>query len=393
VPVCAGCGHENEPNADFCVNRSCQRYLGWSRNAFSATDQAPGPDANAGWPDSNLLRGPAVQPTIPILNAPVPMLFEPPAYSAQVERQRLAAIPVMPSPGRVGPGPSAGQISADGNQGLMFAIDLHRINLVPGGAVVVTAHLRNRGTVVDAMNVDVIGLPTEWVTITPPTVNLFVGADGVVQIRISPPIHYTTRRGLISAEVAAWSATNPNVRCVQRLDVSVAGFNDIDARVDPAICVGRFEGKYAMTLANGGNSKLEATVRGSHDEGAVAVMCRPSTVTVAPGGQAAVTIVAKPPFLFTGSPVVYNLVMSVETADGSRSFPVKLKQPPLLTKWLARILLATLVILVAVVAVLFLHGHKAKLPSKPGAMTHSIRAGNRLVVSAPVPRNRINNER
>jgi hypothetical protein len=326
------------------------------------------------------------EPTLPVVNEPVTLSYESPAYRHQLERQRLSAIPVMAPPDRVLPGPQTGQISADGNQGLMFSIDVDHLNIAPGGAAVVTARLHNRGTIVDAMTVDVLGLPTEWLTISPRTVNLFVGAEGVAQIRIAPPLHHSTQRGLLNVEVAAWSGTNPNVRCVQRLDVIVGGFQDIDAQVDPAICVGRFEGKYTMAVTNGGNARMEATVRGVHDEGAVRVMCRPSTLSIAPGSSAAVTVIAKPPFLFTGASVVYNLNLSVQTADHSRTFPVRLKQPPLLSKWLARILLGALAIALVVVAALFLHKHKAHLPNKPhAAAVHSFPAGDRLlVISIPM---------
>jgi hypothetical protein len=404
------------------VNRACRKYLGWSRNpqapqapaasgygpapgdqsygqapppydpaaygqqppydpsahgqAQPGYNQAPAPydPAAAGYGQSD----PRVNQWAPQYGqAPVPFEPPPPAMNepvtliadrgdgqakTQVERQRLAAIPVMGGPNRTGPANQGGQISADGNQGLMFSIDVHRVDLVPGGAAVINAQVKNRGTIVDSMTVDVIGLPREWVTILPSTVNLFVGAESTVQIRISPPHHFSTERGLHSVEVAAWSGTNPNVRCVQNLDVNVSGFADIDAKLEPGITVGRFEGKYRMTISNGGNAKMDATVRGVHDEGTVSVTCRPATLSIPPGSKGVVTVVAKPPFLFTGAPVNYSINVTVQTSETSRAFPVRYKQPPLLSKWQARIGAIVLVAILAVVAVALLHHKKANHP-------------------------------
>lgn len=364
VAVCEGCGHENEPTADFCVNRACRQYLGWSRKkgagllAPLATSPEPVPTANT--------HQPVVADAIPLLREPVtPPLYETPEQYLQVERQRLSAIPVMAPPDPPAPGRPTGLVSTDGNQGLMLAIDAQRLNADPGGWGSFTAHLKNQGTVVDAMTVDVIGLPKEWVTVEPRTVNLFVGAESTVQIRISPPLAATTTPGLHAVEVAAWSGTNPNVRCVQSLTVSVSEFRDIDAQAEPAIAVGRFEGKFSLKIFNGGNADAHAHVQGAHDEGTVGIVCRPSTLVIKPGGTAKVAVSAKPPFLFTGAPNVFNINLTVHTSEFSRTFPVHLKQPPLLSKWVARIVLAVVAIVVIVVGVKFLTSHKPHVPSIP----------------------------
>jgi uncharacterized membrane protein len=295
----------------------------------------------------------------------------------------------MAPPDRPAPAPPTGRVSADGNQGLMLAIDTQRLNIDPGGWGAFTAQLKNQGSIVDAMTVDVIGLPKEWVAVEPRTVNLFVGAEATVQIRISPPLAATTTPGLHAVEVAAWSGTNPNVRCVENLTVNVSGFRDIDAQVEPAIAVGRFEGKFGLKIFNGGNADVQATVQGVHDEGTVGVVCRPSSLVIKPGATGKVVASAKPPFLFTGAPNTYNINLTVYTSDFSRTLPVHLKQPPLLSKWVARILLAVVAVVVIVVGVKLLTSHKPKAPSIPhrqGAIVqfHDPFAGSRPAPSFPV---------
>lgn len=372
MAVCEGCGHENEPTADFCTNRACRRYLGWGRTQASRSP-VPVPVPVAVAPDAAPdTRAPAVAATIPVPGAPVSPVPDAPDAILQINRQRQQAMPVMPPPDRPTATAPSGQVSSDGNQGLMMAIDASHLTIDPGGSATFTAHLKNRGTVVDAMTVDVIGLPREWVTVEPRTVNLFVGAEATVQVRLSPPMAPTTNPGLHAVEVAAWSGTNPNVRCVQNLTLNVTGFRDIDAGVEPAIAVGRFQGKFSLRVANGGNASVTATMHGAHDEGTVGVVCRPGTVTVAPGSRAKVTVSAKPPFHFTGAANLYSLSITVQTPEFSRTYPVTYKQPPVLSKWVARILLAVVAIVVVVVGVKLLVSHKPKVPSLPhrqGAVT------------------------
>ncbi|MBN1261993.1 MAG: hypothetical protein JXB35_15040 [Anaerolineae bacterium] len=58
-----------------------------------------------------------------------------------------------------------------------------------------TVHVANGGPIVATLDVTLVGIPHEWVTITPPQLNLYEGQGGAVTITITPPRHYTSRAG------------------------------------------------------------------------------------------------------------------------------------------------------------------------------------------------------
>jgi hypothetical protein len=288
-----------------------------------------------------------VQSTPPTLGEPVEIVNEAVEASFQLMRQRSAPIAVAaPMEPPLPPGQSPHLVS-DGDQGLLFSLDVDRIDVQPGREVVITGEVQNKGTIVDSVDLAVQGVPKDWVTVRPPNVNLYVDAKASFHIHLSPPLHCASRPGPVSALVAVWSATNPRVRCTQRLDITVAPFGDLDARFDRSSQVARRQATFALTLINGGNSTVRASVGGADQEGAVAVRCQPSSVAVEAGGRATVMIVATPSPLIKGSSVRHQLEVTLTSGEHSRQLPLMLEQRPLLSKWMVRLAVAALVLIVA----------------------------------------------
>src|SRR5205085_1351849 len=52
------------------------------------------------------------------------------------------------------------------------------VTVEPGRSATCTLRVRNTGTVVDQLTLDVLGDAAAWATVSPPTLSLFPGADG-----------------------------------------------------------------------------------------------------------------------------------------------------------------------------------------------------------------------
>ena len=363
MTICDGCGTENSATDQFCADPRCRRYLGWQPNIT--------PDGASRGVTSALVdveRRDPVEATLPLTGEivdPAPTVSE---ASYQLVRQRPVAIKVAPPTEPPAPPAQGPHLVTDSDQGLILSLDVDRIEVQPGREAVVRADVHNKGSIVDSVDLAVQGVPREWITFRPPTVNLFVDAKASLQIRVAPPVHSTTRPGPLSAVVAVWSATNPKVRCSQRLDITVAPFADLDVSVQTPSRTARRRATFAMSLTNRGNSTVHASIAGADQEGMVVVRCQPATVAVEPGGQATVMVVASVMPIVKGSVVRHKLTTTVSTGQHSRQIPVTLVQPPLLSKGMARLLVAALALALVGVALAWHHLRASRTVTVPNVV-------------------------
>jgi hypothetical protein len=361
--ICDACGFESGPENQFCGNPSCRRYLGWQ---IRTTLTGSGPRSKS--MQVEVRRRAPVEGTPPALGDPVAIRSEVAEVSHRLVRQRSVPIAVA---ARVEAPPPPGQsphLVSDGAQGLLLSLDVGQIHVHPGREVVITAEVHNKGTIVDSVDLAVQGIPQDWVTVRPPTVNLYVDAKASFRIHVAPPLHCASRPGPVSAQVAVWSATNPKVRCTQRLAMTVAPFGDVDAQFDRFSQVARRRATYVMTLINGGNRAVQASVGGADKEGAVAVRCQPSRVAVEAGGQARVMIVATPSPLLKGSSVRHQLEISLSTGQHVRQLPLTLEQAPLFSKWVVRLAVTALAVMMAGVLLAWRSAHKHRPVAVPNVV-------------------------
>ena len=66
-------------------------------------------------------------------------------------------------------------------------LETSHLEVDPGRDVVATVTVHNTGQIVDEFQFDLVGVPTVWATVTPPSLSLFPGTGGTVQVRFAPP--------------------------------------------------------------------------------------------------------------------------------------------------------------------------------------------------------------
>lgn len=393
--ICDSCGTENFPEARFCVNTHCQAYLAWSegsdrserserseRDAGMRAHPAGGPSSSAAVkpgavhpagghrsPGLDLTTGGSPPPAQGITLTAAPTQ---PARQVEPSPPRRAAEPALPATARRPPryefiretqAPIAvkpvdepapdrppGEAAVSGKHGLWFALDQHDLAVAPGRRASVGARVANKGSVVEGVDIRVLGVPEDWVRVEPPRVNLDVGGQANLVIHFAPPKATTTRSGLAEVEVAAWCVSSPKVRCAEHVRLNVGSYSDLEILHAPHELTVRRSGDFQFGLRNNGNSPTDAEARprpGSPAEGKVLLKFEPRLMTIPPGDQAEVTVQARAVRrLWTGTPATHSLQVDVVRAGEVSPIDLKMVQRPLLPRWAPKVLALLTVLLV-----------------------------------------------
>jgi hypothetical protein len=395
--ICDSCGTENPPGARFCVNAHCQAYLAWSRlDAGSAADTGAAPTETAIKPSSLHPAGSNRPPRQPldvtephIVATTLTAAPTQPAHLVEPPGQKTAIEPALPPTARrparyefvretkapvavhpiEEPTPTAppGQAATSGKHGLWFALDQHVLAVEPGRQASVRAQVANKGTIVEGVDVRVLGIPEDWVRIEPPRVNLDVGGQAGLVIHLAPPRAAATRAGPAEVEVAVWSVSSPKVRCAEHLRLDVGAFHDLEIEHAPHELTVRRSGEFKVGLRNTGNGPVDVEARpraGSAAEGKVLLKFEPRRATLPPGGTTSVTVRARAArFLLTGPPVAHDLQIDLLAKGETKPVEVKMVERPLLPRWAPKVLaLVALLLAVAVgLAVWSWYKHRPQL--------------------------------
>jgi beta-lactam-binding protein with PASTA domain len=406
--ICDSCGTENPRGARFCANPECQAFLVWSELDVEAPANAgdsppssaavkPGafrtdaagdpshPDTSPGGPgpvvNAVSLTAAAIYPGRQVDSPGKKAAVEPPLPPAargplryEFIRERSAPVAVQPveEPANRPDGRSA----ANGKHGLWFGIDTHSVRVEPGGDVTVGAQILNKGSVVEGVDMRVLGVPQDWVRIEPPRVNLDVGGQAVVSIHFAPPRATSTRSGPSEVEVAVWSSSNPQVRCAEHIRLDVGAYHDLEVEHTQNELTVRRAGEFRLALRNNGNYPLGAGVTpnaGPAAEGKVHLHFDPRSAAIPAGGTAVLTIKARAvKRIVSGLPVTHALQLHVLGAGAAKPVEMNMVQQPLLPRWAPRLLALLVPILAATLGLGVLQSIKNRPQPVPSVLDQPV---------------------
>jgi hypothetical protein len=126
----------------------------------------------------------------------------------------------------------------------------------------------NGGPLVATFNVQVEGVPAEWVTIQPLQVNLIERERSVINITITPPRHPSSRAGNHHIAVVVTSPNHPGHRAQLGATLTINAYHAFAvSELDPREqAVGRRPAKTALHIANQGNSAADFRLEGIDPE-------------------------------------------------------------------------------------------------------------------------------
>ena len=234
---CSSCGHPNAEDAEFCANRDCRAYLGWSTNVVEVPTQ---PDAAAPLPRETRSVGPS---------RPAPAV-----------REQRAGVRVSLSPAS--------------------------LEVDPGGAITTQLTVHNTGTQVEQFRVIVSGPAAPCALVEPPAIRVFPDAEQPVTIRFAPGRSSRTPAGRLPFVASAHSMLHTDLHDDASGTLTIGAFTDLQAGCGPrpAVVGARPDITYSRrttATSHSGCGSRGATARGRVDLRSAPY--RPSTLP--PGGH------------------------------------------------------------------------------------------------------------
>jgi hypothetical protein len=306
--TCPSCGKPVSDDRDFCD--SCGAYLRWDESTDDEQTAVlePTPESAAAAGDAP----PSAEESVRLQDAEP----QPEAQKDTVDVLVWLALPGADDA-------SAGSVET--------GVD-------PGSSASLTAFVRNRSGIVDHFELELSGLPRDWWTITPPTVELVpVGSesgdpDAEATVSIHPPRSSEAVAGPRTVKVTARSRTNATEWQSNEATVRIAPFELLEGRLRPARVRATRSARYVLPVRNQGNTPLVLTPRGEDDEGQARFAFEPPRLEIPPGGEARFDVEVSAPRLRSGPERTRNLAVYLDGGQQPLAGTALFQQLPSVTR-------------------------------------------------------------
>ena len=164
----------------------------------------------------------------------------------------------------------------------------------PGGTATVRLRVRNTSDVVDEYRFIPVGEISPYTTVEPPTLRLYPGTTGTVELTFAPPRTPDATAGPNPYAVQIIPTEHPEATTVPEGNVTITPFTEIRAELVPHTVKGRFRGRPRLAIDNLGNTRLIASVDGVDKGDQISYDVHPANVQIEPGRAGFVKATLKP---------------------------------------------------------------------------------------------------
>jgi eukaryotic-like serine/threonine-protein kinase len=160
-----------------------------------------------------------------------------------------------------------------------------KLEIIPGGHAQVKVEIFNQGDLVDHYNLEVLGLPRNWVGVNDTRSELMPGTSATLTFDIHPPLDASAREGLHNYKVVVRSASRSGESVTVPGELIVKPFERFSAELHPSQL--SHGGITQITIHNEGNAERTYSLAGKDPANAIEFAGVPSGIRV-PSGQSAV---------------------------------------------------------------------------------------------------------
>lgn len=234
------------------------------------------------------------------------------------------------------------------------------VEAAPGVAVHLELEVLNNGTIIDEVTCALPGLAPDAYEQTPPSLRLFPGEHGRVDLFVHLPATYPAGRHVQAVQVQG-SASGTSVQTEARLDVRPVVKPLLT--VSPDILTGRKKARYEVTVGNAGNAPLDVTVQATDANQLLRLDLEQAVLHVPAGERLVTTLVARRRRRWFGPPVLHPIVVQIGHDREVVAREVQFRQKPRVPS--GALTAAMLMVIVALWAVAVLFGVKAAMSEPP----------------------------
>ena len=151
------------------------------------------------------------------------------------------------------------------------------VQVTPGARAAFSVEVVNLGSVVDRYTCEIVGVPADWVTVTPASLELFPQqgpadgrgrpttppSSGQFSVNIHPPRVPEATAGPRPIGAKVTSEDDPASHRVEEGTIVFLPFGALEARLRPAVGTGRFGASGVLEVVNRGNRTETVTLAGS----------------------------------------------------------------------------------------------------------------------------------
>lgn len=187
-------------------------------------------------------------------------------------------------------------VHADKSESVRAAVTLETIELhvEPGSSVTATAVILNQSQRVDQFQMNVIGIPANWIAGALPLMNLMPQTSRTVSLAIQPPRSPQSRAGRYPLTVQVTSRNDASQVAEAKGTLIVADFQQFQAELHPQRQSGLAEGKFRLLVKNLGNADLTIDLAALDPEEMCVYTFDSPSVTLGAGEERTVQLVVRP---------------------------------------------------------------------------------------------------
>jgi serine/threonine protein kinase len=225
------------------------------------------------------------------------------------------------------------------------------VTVTPGQRANIMVEIFNQSDVVEHYRIQIQGVPREWVTEPPTTLQLLPGNHGSLPVAFHPPRHFTSTAGNHNFNVRITSEENGIEIGGGSGILTVNPFTEFKTDIEPKRI--RKRGLTAFSITNTGNSPNSFTISGRDREDGLRFYPPSESMSVSPGLSHMVDLEVRPRRSnWFGTPKTYPFEIQVVPATGDSQTQVgELVSFPFVPVWL---LFLTLLLCVGVLLLAYL---------------------------------------
>src|SRR6185369_5959449 len=181
---------------------------------------------------------------------------------------------------------------------VLATIEPNLLNVDAGSETSLVVRIRNRGSIFDQFDINIVGPTAGWDVVDPPSLRLFPDKEGEARVTFRPPRAPEPNADTYPFGIAVRAAADPTAATVEEGHIVVAPFVQLASSIVPQTSRGSMSGSHDLNVKNVGNAVAEVTVSASDPDALLNFDILPSRVGLRPGGSATVRAKVKPKATF-----------------------------------------------------------------------------------------------